>query len=62
MDDALLVCSFERLDNLPGNRQRLAKAKRTSLDPVGKRLPLDELHHQRVLAVAVLDAMRWAMF
>ena len=47
MDDALLVRGFERLGDLPRDRQRLVERNRPPRDAVGERRSLDELHHER---------------
>ena len=45
MDDALLVCSLQCLGKL-GDRRRFIDWNRPLRDAVGKRRPLDQLHHQ----------------
>ena len=57
MNDALLVCGFKRLGNLSANRQRVMKRDRSFRDSVGKRRPLDELHHQRLRLVRFFEAV-----
>ena len=57
MDDALLVRRFERLGDLPRDRQRLVERNRPVRDPIGERRPLDQLHHQRVQAAGVFEAV-----
>ena len=37
--------------DLPGERQRLVDRHRPERDPLGERLPVDELQHQRFDAV-----------
>ena len=39
MDDALLVRGFERLGDLPRDRQRLGERKRALRDAIGERRP-----------------------
>jgi hypothetical protein len=46
MNDALLVRCFERLGNLPRNRQRLLDRDRPPRNAISERLPLDELQYQ----------------
>ena len=48
MDDALLVRRFERLRDLPRDRQRLVEGQRAARDPIGERVALDQLEDQRV--------------
>ena len=48
MNDALLVRGFERLGDLPRDRERLVERERPARDAVGERLALDQLHHERV--------------
>ena len=50
VDDALLVRGFERGGNLPRDGQRLGDGNRPARDPLGERLALDELQHQRAHA------------
>ena len=57
MNDSLLVCGFERLGNLSADRQRVMKRERSFRDSVGKRRPLDELHHQRLRLVRFFEAV-----
>ncbi len=47
MDDALLVRRFERFGDLSCDPQRFVNGNRSSSDPFGEVLPLDDLHHQR---------------
>jgi len=51
VDDALLVSGLERLGNLSGDGERLVHGERAFLDPVCKCRPLDQLHHERRLAL-----------
>jgi hypothetical protein len=51
VDDALLVCRFERLDELSGDGQRFFDRHRPLCQAIRERRPLDELHHQRLHAV-----------
>ena len=57
MDDALLVRGLERLGDLPRDRQRFVERDRPVRDPLGERRALDQLHHQRVDAAAVFEAV-----
>ena len=47
MDDPLLVRRFERLGDLPRDRQRLVDRDRAARDPLREILALDEFHHER---------------
>ena len=49
MDDALLVRRFERLGDLPRDRQRLVERNRALRDAIGERRPLDQFQDERVL-------------
>ena len=55
MDDPLSVRGLERLDDLPGNRQRLIERQRALRDAVREGDALDELHHERGRAAGLLD-------
>ena len=55
MDDAVLVRRFERLGNLPRDRQRFVDGQRAARDPVGERVALDQLQDERVDVAAVLE-------
>ncbi len=57
MNDPALVRGFERVGDLPGDRQHLVQRHRTPTDAIGKRRSIDELQHQRADAVAVLQAV-----
>ena len=48
MDDALLVCRFERLADLPSDRQGLIDGNRSARDPIGERLAFDEFEYERM--------------
>ena len=52
VDDALLVRGLERLGDLPGDERASSTGIGASSDSVGERRPLDQLHHQRIDAVA----------
>jgi hypothetical protein len=53
----LLVCRFEGLGDLPADRSRIVERKRSRRQPIGERRTLDELHHQRMNAGRVLEAV-----
>ena len=55
MDDPLLVRSFERLGDLPGDEEGLVDRNRTSRDPIGERRALDQLHHEGSDAIGVFE-------
>ena len=46
MDDALLVRGFERVGDLPRDRERLVCRHRLAGNALGERLALDQLHHE----------------
>ena len=56
VDDPLRVGRFERVGNLPGDRQRFIERERSGCDTVGERRALDQLEDQRVGAVRLLEA------
>ena len=58
MDDALLVRGFQRFGDLQRDAQRLLDRQRPTLQPLGQRLPLDQLHDQEVLAVRFLHPVK----
>ena len=53
----LLVRGLERFGDLLRDGQRFIERNRPLRDPVGERRPLDQLHHQRGLAVAAFKAV-----
>ncbi len=57
MNDALLVCGFERLGNLPGDRERLIDGRRALRDAIRQRLALDQLHDQGANAIGRLESV-----
>ena len=48
MDDALLMRGFERLADLARDRQRFLERNRTTRDPIGERVALDQFEDERV--------------
>jgi hypothetical protein len=52
MHDALLVRGFERLGNLPRDRQHLGERHRSARDLRGQVVALDEFHHERSYVVS----------
>ena len=65
MDDALLVRGFERLGDLPRDRERLGHWHRPSLNAIRKRLAFHELENERAHGrgdsnVGVFDAVNRA--
>ena len=50
MDDALLVRRFERVGDLPRDRQRLVERQRPARDAIGQRVALDQLQDERARA------------
>ena len=60
MHDPTLVRRIERIDNLPRERQRLTNPQslpRISFELLRKRLALDQLHHDGLNAVALLESV-----
>lgn len=57
MDDPLLVRRFEAPGDLNEQRDRLVERDGTSGDALGQGLSLDELHHQKRLAVGFFEAV-----
>jgi hypothetical protein len=55
MNDALCMGGFERFGHLASDVERLRKRQRSAPDAPGEVLTLDELHHQRVAAVHLLE-------
>ena len=55
VDDALLVRRFDRLGDLPRDRQRLVDRHPVAPEALRQILALDEFHHERGDAVAVLQ-------
>ena len=47
MDDALVVRGLQRLRDLADDVERFVQRHRSAREPVGKRLAVDELQHQR---------------
>ena len=47
MNDAVLVRGFERLGDLPRDRQRFVDRDRPLRDAIGERRPVDQLQHER---------------
>jgi hypothetical protein len=57
MNDPTRVRGFERIGNLPGDRQHVVEGHRAPTDEIAKRRSIDELQHQRADAVGVLQAV-----
>jgi hypothetical protein len=57
MHDALLVCRFERIGDLRGDGDGFVDGQRSTGDASGEGRPVDELHHQRVAAGDLLEAV-----
>ena len=57
VNDALLVRRLERIRNLTGDRQRLVERQRTLRDAIRKRRTFDELEHQRLTSLHVLETV-----
>jgi hypothetical protein len=55
MDNALAVRRFEGVGDLPRDAERLVDMERLAANQCVERRPFDELEHQRVDAVGVLD-------
>ena len=48
---------FERLGHLVGNRDRVVERHRPFGEPIGQRLPVDELHYQRAAGGRFFEAV-----
>ena len=57
VNDAALVRGFQRLGNLSRDRQGFIDRDRALCDAIRERHPLDQLHHQRLHAVRLLEAV-----
>jgi hypothetical protein len=57
VNDPLLVGGFQRLRDLPGDRQGLVEWNRTARDPLREIVPLDQLHDQCTDAVGFFEAV-----
>ena len=57
MDDPLLVRRFERLRDLPRDRQGLVERDRAARNALREIVALDELHHEGVHARRFLEAV-----
>ena len=57
MNDPLLVRRFERLGDLPRDRQRLVERNRAARDPLRQVLALDELHDERGDALGFFESI-----
>ena len=57
MDDALLVRRFERVGDLPRDRQRFVERNRALRDAIGERRPFDQLEDERVRRATVFEAV-----
>ena len=57
VDDAALVGIFQCFGNLFGDGQRILARQRALFDAVGKRGPIDQLHHQRRHVVGFFQAV-----
>lgn len=53
MDDALSMWFVQRIRDLDGAGQRLVERQRSSGQARRERLPIDELHHEKVDALVV---------
>ena len=57
MDDALLVRRFERVGDLPRDRQRLVERDRSAARSAPRASALDQLHHERAHAAGLFEAV-----
>ena len=57
MEDAALVSELERRRDLPRDRQRVGDRNRSTPQPFGQRLALDQLQHDRVNTVGRFEAV-----
>ncbi len=57
MNDSLVMSRFEAFGNLDEERDRFVDGDRTLRNPLRQDLPLDELHHQELLAFVLFEPM-----
>jgi hypothetical protein len=57
MDDAVLMCSFQRLRDLACDIESFGKGNGAAGNPIGQRLALDQLHDDDLQAVGFLEAV-----
>src|SRR3954463_9620864 len=57
MDDAAIVRGLERIDELPGNRERIVERERAALDPFRERLALNQFEDEREHPARVVGAV-----
>ena len=57
VDDPELVCAFECLDDLPGNRERFVEREWATRNAISKRGAFDQFHDQRAPSGEVFDAV-----
>jgi len=55
MNDPLLVRRFERVGDLPRERQRLVERQSPARNPLRQILTLDQLHHERADTPRLFD-------
>jgi hypothetical protein len=55
VNDSFLVRGFESVGNLPGDRESIIERDRTGPDAILKRRSLDELEHQSLRALQLLE-------
>ena len=55
MDDALFVCRFEGVGDLPRQTERVLQRYGLTVDPFSERVALDQLHHQRASHAAFFE-------
>jgi hypothetical protein len=56
MDDAVLVCRFERIGDLPCDRKRfLDRDGPTTVQPLRQRVTLDQFHHEEPRGTRIVE-------
>ncbi len=57
MDDALLVCGFERDGNISGKAHRIRNGDRSALDALGERLTVHQLHRDAARRARLFESV-----
>src|SRR5262245_34683867 len=57
MNDALLVCGFQRFCDLSGDRKCFIDRQRSACDPIRECFAFDQFHNQRASAVCLFETV-----
>ena len=57
VDDALVVCGFQRLGNLEGDLEGLIDRGRTGVDALGQGFTLGHLHDQQLASLEIFETV-----